>query len=771
MRLFLLFLLMLEISVSMAVPRYSIGGTITDASTGETLPGASVRVEGASGTGVSSNLYGYFSISLIQGDYILVISYLGYEEYKLELKLNENRILNVALQPSVKLLDEVVVSAVRRNDNIVSDKVGVEQLQIRDIKKIPVLFGEQDLLKTLTLTPGVKSIGEGNGGIYVRGGSNAQNLILLDEAMVYNANHLLGFFSTFNSDAIRDITLYKGTAPAEYGGRLSSVMDVKMNEGNNQTHHISGGIGLISSRLMLEGPVVKDKGSYLVSARRTYADLFLKLSSDPVINNNQLYFYDLNAKINYKLNDKNRLFLSAYYGRDVFDFANRFGINWGNTTLTGRWNHIPNAKAFSNTSLIYSDYDYQVGIDLKPFEFSILSRIKNLNLKHDFQFFLNEKIHLGAGYSGIYHIVTPGQVKAPPESEINPVLQKQKQGLEQALYVSVNYKPLTSVVINAGLRLSSMIMLGAGEFYSYENGAITDTVRFNRGEIVQPYFNPEPRLNVNYIINQQQSVKLSYTRNTQHLHVVSNSTGSLPTDIWLISSRNVRPEVSDQLSGGYFRNFGEDVYQFSAETYFKWMHNQIDLKNGADIRANQHIEGELLVGRGRAYGLELMLKKKYGVFNGWIGYTLSRTELSVPGINRGNWYPARQDATHDISVVGIYDASKRWSLSGTWVYRTGNAITFPSGKYEVDGQVQLYYTERNGYRMPAYHRLDLGATYYFRNKGNYESSLNFSVYNAYGRKNAFSIDFEQDPDNPEKSRAVMTYLFTIMPSLTYNFKF
>jgi hypothetical protein len=314
-------------------------------------------------------------------------------------------------------------------------------------------------------------------------------------------------------------------------------------------------------------------------------------------------------------------------------------------------------------------------------------------------------------------------------------------------------------------------MLGAGEFYSYENGAITDTVRFNRGEIVQSYFNPEPRLNVNYIINQQQSVKLSYTRNTQHLHVVSNSTGSLPTDIWLISSRNVRPEVSDQLSGGYFRNFGEDVYQFSAETYFKWMHNQIDLKNGADIRANQHIEGELLVGRGRAYGLELMLKKKYGVFNGWIGYTLSRTELSVPGINRGNWYPARQDATHDISVVGIYDASKRWSLSGTWVYRTGNAITFPSGKYEVDGQVQLYYTERNGYRMPAYHRLDLGATYYFRNKGNYESSLNFSVYNAYGRKNAFSIDFEQDPDNPEKSRAVMTYLFTIMPSLTYNFKF
>lgn len=756
---------------SMAAERFTVSGTISDASTGETLPGASVAVDGAAGRGASANLYGYFSLSLQPGEYMMVVSFLGYESQRISVDLNQNRVMDVKLVPASELLQEVVVSATKRNENIVSDKVGVEQLQIREIKKIPVLFGEQDLLKTLTLTPGVKSIGEGNGGIYVRGGSNAQNLILLDEAMVYNANHLLGFFSTFNSDAIRDLTLYKGTAPAEYGGRLSSVMDVKMNEGNNQSHHLSGGIGLISSRLMMEGPLVKDKGSYLVSGRRTYADLFLKLSSDPAINNNQLYFYDFNAKMNYRINERNRVYLSAYYGRDIFDFSGRFGMNWGNSTITARWNHIWNGRTFSNTSFIYSDYDYKVGIDLNPFEFSILSQIKNLNLKHDVQFFASEKLNLSTGYSGIFHTVTPGQVEAPADSEINPIRQEQRYGLEQAVYLSANYKPSSSLVFNVGLRMNSMMMLGPGEFYSYSGTNISDTLRYAKGDIVQSYLIPEPRINMSYILNQQQSLKLSYTRNSQNLHVVSNSTGSLPTDIWLISGKNVKPEISDQVSAGYFRNFGDDVYQLSAETYFKWMHNQIDLRNGADIRANQHIERELLFGEGRAYGLELMLKKKYGVFNGWIGYTLSRTELNIPGINEGAWYPARQDATHDVSVVAIYDVSDRWNFSGTWVYRTGNAITFPSGKYEVDGKVQLYYTERNGYRMPAYHRLDLGATYTFRKKGAFERSLNFSVYNAYARKNAFSIDFEQDPDDATKTQAVLTYLFTIMPSVTYNFKF
>lgn len=771
MRANFVFILIFNFSWLGAADRYTISGTISDSTTGETLPGASVTVDGSTGRGVSANLYGYFSLSLAAGNYLLKVSYLGYETQSIEMDLKLDRMISVKLVPSSEILDEVVVSAVKRNENIVSEKVGVEQLQIREIKKIPVLFGEQDLLKTLTLTPGVKSIGEGNGGIYVRGGSNAQNLILLDEAMVYNANHLLGFFSTFNSDAIRDLTLYKGTAPAEYGGRLSSVMDVKMNEGNNQSHHLSGGIGLISSRLMLEGPVVSDKGSYLVSGRRTYADLFLKLSSDPAVNSNQLYFYDFNAKMNYRFDDRNRVYLSAYYGRDIFDFSGRFGMNWGNRTFTGRWNHVWNGKAFSNTSFIYSDYDYKVGINLDPFEFSILSQIKNLNLKHDFQYFVSEKLNVSAGYSGIYHTVTPGQVEAPADSEINPIRQQQRYGLEQAVYLSANYKPSASVVLNAGLRFNTMLTLGPGEFYTYRNRLISDTLNYSRGEVVQSYLIPEPRINMSYILNQQQSFKLSYTRNSQNLHVVSNSTGSLPTDIWLISGINVKPELSDQLSAGYFRNFGDDVYQFSAETYYKWMHNQIDLRNGADIRANQHIEGELLFGKGRAYGLELMLKKKYGVLNGWIGYTLSRTELNIPGINEGNWYPARQDATHDVSVVAIYDLSKRWNFSGTWVYRTGNAITFPSGKYEVDGQVQLYYTERNGYRMPAYHRLDLGATYTFRKRGGFESSLNFSVYNAYARKNAFSIDFEQNPDDPSKTQAVLTYLFTIMPSVTYNFKF
>jgi hypothetical protein len=771
MRVNVLVFMAFYVFAAMAQQRLTISGTITDAQNGETLAGASVAITELPGTGASSNTYGYFSISLVPGEYTVMFSFLGYEVLERKVTLDADQLWDIRLIVQTQALDEVIVSAIRRNENIVSDRVGVQQLQIRDIRNIPVLFGEQDLLKTLTLTPGVKSIGEGSGGLYVRGGSNAQNLILLDEAVVYNANHLLGFFSTFNSDAIKDLTLYKGTAPSEYGGRLSSVMDVKMNDGNNQDHHLSGGIGLISSRLMLEGPLVKDRGSYLISARRTYADLFLKLSPDPAINNNQLYFYDLNAKMNYKLDDKNRFYLSGYFGRDVFDFASRFGVNWGNRTFTARWTHLWNGKLFSNTSLIYSDYDYKVGIRFDPIEFSILSRIQNANLKHDLQYFYSDKFNVNAGYSGIFHTITPGQVDAPVDSEINPVQQEQRYGLEQAVYVSINFKPLQSLSINLGARLSSMLMLGPGEFYSYAERNISDTTRYERGQVVKSYLIPEPRFNLTYIFNPRQSIKFSYTRNSQNVHVVSNSTGSLPTDIWLISGNNIKPGVSDQLSGGYFQNFSDDRYQFSAETYYKWMNNQIDLRNGADIRANQHIEGELLIGIGRAYGLELMMKKKYGLLNGWIGYTLSRTELNIPGINDGKWYPARQDATHDVSVVGMYNPSERWNLSATWVYRTGNAVTFPSGKYEIDGQVKLYYTERNGYRMPPYHRMDLGVTYNFQKRTKLESSLNFSVYNAYARKNAFSIDFEKDPDDSSKTQAVLTYLFTIMPSITYNFKF
>lgn len=752
--------------------KYTISGTITDAETGETMIGATVIVKELPNTGVACNAYGYYSMTLPEGKYTLAIRFIGYESLEKFIELTANRKQNFKLRPDSRTLNEVEITGEMRNSNITSDKVGIEKMDVKEIKKIPVLFGEQDIMKALALTPGVKTTGEGSGGLFVRGGNSSQNLILLDEATVYNPNHLLGFFSTFNSDAIKDLTLYKGTAPAEYGGRISSVIDVKMNEGNNQKFHVGGGIGLISAKLFVEGPIVKDKGSFLVTGRRTYADLFLKLSPDEAINQNKLYFYDLNAKANYKINDNNRIYFSGYFGRDVMGFADRFGIDWGNITGTFRWNHIWNEKLFSNTSLIYSDYDYRIKITRdEDNEFSLASIINNWNFKQDFQFFLNNSNTFTFGLNSIYYTITPGQLEVSEGSDIQPAELQDRYAIENSLFFSNNWKPNPHWNINYGLRLTAFSSLGPGDFYSYQDGIVTDTTSYSSGEIIQTYINLEPRLNVTYIINETQSLKASFTRNTQNLHLIQNSNASTPTDIWIASSKNVKPEIGDQVSLGYFKNFNKDKFQFSVETYYRWMYNQLDLKNGAEIRANEHIEGELLFGIGRSYGLELMLKKKYGKFNGWIAYTLSKTERQIDGINNGNWYPARQDATHDISIVGIFDLNKKWSLSGTWVYNTGNAVTFPSGKYEINSNVEFYYTERNGYRMPAYHRLDLGATRYFKKSSKFESSLNFSIYNAYGRKNAYTIDFEEDPNNPARTQAVMTYLFTFVPSITYSFKF
>ncbi len=766
------FIIMLFSSTVFAQGKYTISGTISDAETGETMIGATVIIKELSGTGTVCNAYGYYSITLPRGQYTIVIGYIGYEQTSEELDLNENKILDFKLKTDSKTLKEIIISAEKKNENIVSGEIGVEKINLKEIEKIPVLFGEKDVIKILTLTPGVKTTGEGSGGMFVRGGNNSQNLVLLDEAIVYNTSHLFGFFSTFNSDAIKDLKLYKGTAPAEYGGRISSVLDIKMNEGNNQKYHVGGGIGLISSKLNVEGPIVKDKGSFLITGRRTYADLFLKLSPDENINKNQLFFYDLNAKANYKINDKNRVFLSGYSGRDVMSFQDRFSLDWGNVTGTVRWNHIWNSKLFSNTSLIYSDYDYTVAITRDEDDsFSLNSIIKNWNLKHEFQYFLNNKNTLTFGFSSQFNTITPGQLEVSENSDINPVELQDRFALDNGLYFSNNWKPNKHWKVNYGLRLSSFNLLGPGDFYSYSNGEVTDTTSYNKGEIVQTYVNLEPRLNVAYILNESTSFKASYTRNTQNLHLIQNSNSSTPTDIWIASSKNVKPEISDQISFGYFKNFKNDQYQFSGEIYYRWMQNQLDLKNGAEIRANEQIEGELLFGPGRAYGLEFMLKKKYGKFNGWASYTLSRTERQIEGINDGNWYPARQDATHDISLVGIYDLNKKWSISATWVYNTGNAVTFPSGKYVIDKNVEFYYTERNGYRMPAYHRLDLGATKYLKKTDKFESSLTFSLYNTYGRKNAYTIDFEQDQNDPTRTAAVKTYLFTYIPSITYSFKF
>lgn len=751
--------------------KFTVNGTISDSQTGETMIGANVLIKELPTTGTVCNVYGYYSITLPSETYTITVSYIGYEKFTQVIDLTKNQKIDIKLTTNTETIDEVIISAERKNDNITTDKIGVEKLNTKDIKKIPVLFGEQDVIKILTLTPGVKTSGEGSGGMFVRGGSSSQNLILLDEATVYNASHLLGFFSTFNSDAIKDLTLYKGTAPAEYGGRISSVMDIRMNEGNNQKFHMGGSIGLISAKLNLEGPIVKDKGSFLLTGRRTYVDMFLLLSSDEAQKNSKLYFYDLNAKANYKLNEKNRIYLSGYFGRDVISANDRFGIDWGNVTGTLRLNHIWNEKLFSNTSIIYSDYDYKISIKTNDNDFSITSVIKNWNLKHEFQYYWNNNNTLTFGLNSIYHTITPGQIDVSANSDINPLKLQDRYGWENGLFISNKWKPSSKWKVNYGLRLSSFNLIGPGDFYSYEDGIIQDTTTYGSNKSVKSFIKLEPRINIAHIINEATSIKISYSRNTQNLHLIQNSNSSAPTDLWVVSSNNIKPEIGDQVSLGYFKNIKENNYQFSSEIYYRWMQNQIDLKNGAQINANEHIEGELLFGEGRSYGLEMMLKKKYGKLNGWIAYTLSRTERQIEGINNGDWYATKQDATHDISVVGIYEVNKKWSLSATWVYSTGNAVTFPSGKYFVDGNVQFYYTERNGYRMPAYHRLDIGATKVLKKTKTRESSLNLSVYNAYGRKNAFSIDFEEDPDDPSKTIVVKTYLFTFMPSISYNFKF
>lgn len=771
MRYFILIIFFFHYIACVAENKFTLSGYITDFESAECLSGASVTVTGIPLKGVVSNNRGYYMLKLPPGEYTLRVSYLGYETREYRIQLNNHLFKNFRLKLHSNILGEVNVSAYKNQYEFASQNEGYERTQIKDIVNIPVLLGEQDLIKTLTLNPGVKSIGERSGNIYVRGGNSSHNLVLLDQAPVFNPNHLLGFFSTFNSDAIRDVTFYKGTAPAEFGGRLSSVMDIRMVDGNNSAYHVGGGIGLLSSRLSVEGPLGGNEGSFIISGRRTYADAFLKFFSNQNVRNNEFYFYDLNLKANYKINEENNLSLSAYNGRDRLFIPGHFAVDWGNMTATLKWMHAFNGKFFSNTSLIYSDFDYDVDIIVAPSIYSIASGINNLNVRQDFQYYLNEANTFDFGYQGIFHGLYPGELETDVSEIVNPMKIQNKYGFEQSLYWSHSFNPSALLDINYGLRLTGFHVLGPGDFYTYNNGLPVDTSSYASGKIVKSYLVAEPRINVSYNPDRNQSIKFSYTRNSQFLHSVSSSTASLPTDIWLISGKNIKPEINDQISSGYYRNMNDAQYQFSAEIYYKWLSNQLDLKNGADLRINEHIEGELLFGKGRAYGLELMAKKEKGRLSGWIAYTLSRTELNIDGINGGKWYPARQDATHDLSIVCLYNLSDAWLLSGTWVYQTGNAVTFPSGKYEVDGEIRFLYKDRNAHRMPDYHRMDIGATYKFKKKKNYDSSLNFSIYNVYGRKNAFTINFEKDPNDALKTRAVMTYLFSVMPSVTYNFKF
>ena len=764
--------LLLAFAPAVAQKKYTVSGIIKDASTGEVLIGASVIVKELPQNGAAANTYGFYSLSVPKGSYTIICNYVGHTLFSTQLQLKQDTVLNIVLNSKSDLQEVVISNKTPNNDNVLSPQMGIEKLDMEQINNVPVIFGEKDILKTISLLPGVEAASEGNTGYYVRGGASDQNLILLDEATVYNASHLFGFFSTFNSDAIKDVSLYKGGMPAQYGGRLSSVLDVKMNEGNNKEYTAEGGLGLISSRIKVEGPIVKDKGSFMISARRTYIDLFLKASSDSNIRGSSIYFYDLNAKFNYHFDGKNAIYLSGYFGKDVLGLQNTFGTNWGNSTGTLRFNHVFNSKLFSNTSLIYSNYNYTIQSFITDNEFKATSAINDFNFKEDLQYFVSSQHSLTFGINAVNHALSPGNITSTASSSINNKSIQSKYGLETAAYVNDEWHISSKLNLLIGLRLSDIFLNGPGTFNTYDvNGNITNTKTYSSGQLVKSYLNLEPRLSASYSLDDQNSIKLSYNRNTQNVHIISNSTSSTPTDLYVLSSNNIKPGIADQVSTGYFKNFSDNLFEFSGEVYYKWLQNQIDYKNGAQLVANPNVESQLVYGVGRAYGLELFLKKKYGKFNGWIGYTLSKTEGKFASINNGNYFPNKYDRTHDLSVVGIYQLNKRWTFSSTFVYGTGDAVTYPTGKYNIGGLTTFYYSSRNGYREPSTNHLDLGATLEGKKHKKFHSSWTFGIYNAYNRKNPYTITFQNSKTDPTRTEAVETSLFGIVPSVTWNFKF
>lgn len=790
-----------------------LSGYVRDAASGESLVSANVRSLGNGGEGnhtlasASTNAYGFFSLRLPPGQVRIEFSHIGYNAKTMDLDLSADTILRVDLEPS-GVLDEIVVSATATRNQLNTPQMGLSQVDLQDVRQVPVLLGERDVLKTIQLLPGVLSGGEGSSTFFVRGGMGDQNLILLDDATVFNASHLFGFFSTFNSDAIKQVDLYKGEMPAQYGGRLASVLDIQMLEGNNKSFQAEGGIGLIASRLKVEGPIVRDRASFVLSGRRTYADMFLRLSSDETVNQSQLYFYDLNLKANYQLNDRNRLYLSGYFGKDMLGYSDVFRFGWGNSTASLRWNRLWNHQLFSNTTLVYSDYNYRVDLLDETVDFVIASRIGGYNLKQDFHYYPDADHVVRFGLDARLQQMRPATIDAGEESPVNTLDIQQRSGLEIAAYASHEWTVSSRLSMVYGLRANQYLLLGPGVFFDYD--AATGSIEGVRGadfdyhisdfdlepgqleippgvgrdeivallgtpygkrDVVHRYWALEPRLSLNYRLDEQSSLKAAVTRNSQFIHQLSNATSSLPTDSWVLSSNNVKPQFADQFSVGYYRNFAGDAYEFSVESYYKDMRNQIEYRDGADLPTNDHLDAELVFGIGRSYGVEWHLKKQRGRWHGWLSYALSKSERKFDQLNGGRWFNARQDRTHDFSGVLMYELGPHWSLSGTFVYATGHAVTFPSGKYTIDGQTLWYYHERNGYRMPDYHRLDIGVNWERPSTKGFSSSWSFGLFNAYNRKNAYIIDFREGEYNAEQTEIYRIALFGAIPSVTWNFKF
>jgi len=785
-RQFLIFILLstgILDKVSAQNNHFTISGYVKEAASGEALIGATVVIKEIH-KGVNTNQYGFYSITVDKGSYTLAVTYLGFDEFSQPIELSSDLRINVDMKVKAVETQTVVITGERDDKNVKSTEMGTTRLSIEQIKSLPAFLGEVDVLKSIQLIPGVASAGDGNTGFYVRGGGPDQNLILLDEAVVYNASHLLGFFSVFNGDAVKDVNLIKGGMPAQYGGRLSSVLDISMKEGNDKTYHVDGGIGLISSRLTIQGPVKKDTSSFIVSARRTYIDILAKpfISKTSKYYGTGYYFYDMNAKVNYRLSDKDRLFLSGYFGRDEFNYNNtvsNFNVNipWGNATGVLRWNHLFNDKLFLNTSAIFSDYQFSFGASESGFDFRLYSGIRDWNYKMDFSYFPNTRHEIKFGMNYIFHTFTPSNATAKQGDVVFDLGKIKKQyAHEVALYFSDDFDVTDKIRLSMGIRESYFIMVGPFDRYIHDvTGKIVDTTHYGEGQRVADYGGPEPRLSIRYSLRHHASLKANYTHNYQYIHLASLSSVSLPTDVWVPTSDIVKPQISDQVSTGYFQNFHQNTYEGSVEIYYKYMQHQVEYKEGAlptdDTKDNA--DYNFVFGSGQSYGAEFFFKKCLGKLTGWVGYTLSWTTRNFPDLNNGQTYYAKYDRRHDISIVSTYTLSPKWTFSAVWVYATGNAVTLPVARYFIDGTIVSEYSALNALRMPPYHRLDISATWTLKKTKHLEQNLNFSIFNVYNRMNPYFIYFDSSGSIQQGNlsiQAKQVALFPILPSITYNFK-
>ncbi|TMM53637.1 TonB-dependent receptor [Maribacter algarum] len=793
----LLFLLFFSFSnFCFAQQKYTLSGTISEAASNETLIGVTIAVPELQ-TGVTTNEYGFYSITLPEGEYQILVNYLGFKDVVQTISLTQNQKINFQLVEAAEQLDEVIVTEDVEKMDIRTPQMSVNTMSVETIKKIPVILGEADVIKSILLLPGVTNAGEGASGFNVRGGAVDQNLILLDEAIIFNSSHLFGFFSVFNPDAIKDIKLYKGGIPARYGGRVSSVLDIFQKEGNSKELKVNGGIGAVASRLLVEGPIVKDKAAFLVGGRGSYAHLFLPLFNQ----DNTAYFYDLNTKLNYNINDKNSIYLSGYFGRDVFGINDSFVNTYGNSVGNFRWNHLFSDKLFSNLSLIYSDYYYGLKLDFVGFDWN--SGIQNFNVKYDLKHYLNDKLQVNYGLNNIYYAFNPGKI-APSNAESGIVEDQltKKYANEFAAYIDVEHDITKNLSLGYGVRFSNFIRLGQDELNVYENdnpvlfdpfllvyqeAEPIETVNTRGGGNLATFNNFEPRVSLSYTLNNNSSVKASYTRLAQYLHLLSNTSSPTPLDVWTPSGPFTKPQLLDQYALGFFKNIKDGDYSLETEVFYKDIQNRIDYIDGANLIANDAIETVILNGEARAYGLEFLLRKNEGKFQGWLAYTLSKSEQRTPGrvssidngrsnletgINFGNWYSTPYDKTHDISLFASYDLNEKWNFNSNFVYQTGQPTNYPVGQFEFQGLTVPYYGLRNTERLPDYHRIDISATLTPRKNKNrkLQAEWVFSVYNLYSRRNAASINFRRNVDTGV-NEAVRTSIFGIVPAVTYNFKF